>query len=87
MTFHDRVRAAYAPVDSWMAVPDTENLGSLGPNGALLHCDELSVDNMAAPDSKTPATEMVASGNAVLEGNGDQLTARAAQVTDQKKDS
>ena len=56
VTFHDRVRAAYAPVDSWTAMPDTENLGTLGPNGALLHCDELSVDNMAAPDSKTPAT-------------------------------
>jgi hypothetical protein len=86
-TFHDQVRAAYAPVDSWMASLDTENVEALGPNGALLHCDELSVDNLAAPESKTPGMEMVASGNAVLEGSGDQLTARAARITyDQKKD-
>ena len=77
-TFHDQVRAAYAPVDSWTASLDTENVEALGPNGALLHCDELSADNLAAPASKTPGLEFVAAGNAVLEGGGDQFTARAA---------
>ena len=86
-TFHDQVRAAYAPVDSWTASLDTENVEALGPNGALLHCDELSADNLAAPASKTPGLEFVAAGNAVLEGSGDQFTARAARITyDQKKD-
>ncbi|MGO8688707.1 MAG: hypothetical protein ACLQLG_03660 [Thermoguttaceae bacterium] len=86
-TFHDQVRAAYAPVDSWTASLDTENVEALGPNGALLHCDELSADNLAAPASKTPGLEFVAAGNAVLEGGGDQFTARAARITyDQKKD-
>ena len=39
------------------------------------------------PTSKTPGLEFVAAGNAVLEGGGDQFTARAAHITyDQKKD-
>ena len=89
VTFHEQVRGAYAPVDSWTASIDTDSPETLGPDGAVLHCDQLSVVNMTPPHSKDAAArdmEFVAAGNAVAEGGGDVFTARAARITyDQKK--
>ena len=89
VTFHDQVRGAYAPVDSWTATIDTNSPETLGPDGAVLHCDQLSAVNMTPPHSKDAAQrdmEFVATGNAVAEGAGDLFTARAARITyDQKK--
>jgi hypothetical protein len=78
-TFHDQVRAAYAPVDSWMATLDSDDPKALGPKGALLHCDELAVNDMSAPNSNTRAMELMAAGNVVAEGG--IFTARAARMS------
>ena len=86
-TFHDRVRAVYGPVDSWSASLDTDDPKALGPNGMVLHCDELSVVDMTPPNGKERDVELAAFGNAVAEGNEGMFTARAARISyDQKKD-
>jgi lipopolysaccharide export system protein LptA len=86
-TFHDQVRAVYGPVDSWSASLDTDDPKVLGPDGMVLHCDELSVVDMAPPNGKERDVELAAVGNAVAEGSDDTFTARAARISyDQKKD-
>ena len=87
-TFHDQVRAAYAPVDSWMASLDTENVEALGPNGAAAPLRRAFGRRHGGPRSKTPAAwNSSPPATPWLEGSGDQFTARAARITyDQKKD-
>jgi hypothetical protein len=79
VTFHDQVRAAYAPVDSWMARLESDDPAVLGPRSVVLHSDELSAADMAGPGSNSRAMEFSAAGNAVVEGV--LFTARAARVS------
>jgi lipopolysaccharide export system protein LptA len=79
MTFRDHVQAAYAPVDSWAATLDVNDPDSLGPEGAVLHCDRLSVIEMATPDGKRRTMELAAEGNTVVDNS--TFTARAARMT------
>ncbi len=79
MTFNNRVRAAYAPVDSWQAVLDTNNPEKLGPRGAVLHCDRLTVSEMITPAEGRRSMELEAVGNTVVEGS--DFTARAIRMT------
>lgn len=79
MTFHDRVQAAYAPVDSWAAVLDVNDPEALGPDGVLMHCDRLSIHEMTTPDGKSRTVELEAQGNAEVERS--TFNARAARIT------
>ncbi len=78
MTFRDRVRAAYAPVDAWEARLDVNDPDSLGPDGVVMYCDRLSVNQMAGPQAKGDTLELVAEGNTVVEGS--KFTARAIRM-------
>ncbi len=97
MTFHDRVRLAYAPADSWNTTLDVDDIESLGPEGMLMSCERLTVAQMTAAQvtatqvSGPPDTwwELEAAENVVAEGQPDSGTysVRAARVTyDQRKD-
>ena len=79
VTFHDRVRAAYAPVDNWMARLESDDPAVLGPRSVVMHSDELSVYDMAPPNSNSQAMEFMAAGNVVVEGT--IFTARAARIS------
>ncbi len=87
MTFHDRVRLAYAPADSWNTTLDLDDIESLGPEGMLMSCERLTVSQMSDP----PDTwwELEAAENVVAEGQPESGTysVQAARVTyDQRKD-
>jgi hypothetical protein len=87
MTFHDQVRAAYAPVQGWLATLESDNPQLLGPTAVVVHCDHLTVVDMAA--AGRPAgpggaaggsrrAELLAEGNAIAEGS--TLTAKQTLV-------
>ena len=77
--FHDQVRTAYAPVDSWNGHLDSDDPRDLGPRGVVLSSNTLAVDDMAPPNSNTRAIELNAAGNAVMEGG--IFTARADRMS------
>jgi len=79
MTFYDRVRCAFSPVDSWDVVLDPELPDSLGPRGATMHCDRLTVVEMPVPGTRRNAFELEAGGNVVVEST--DFTARAIRMT------
>ena len=77
MTFHDQVRSAYAPVQSWLATLESDNPQLLGPNAVVVHSDHLTVVDMGPPGHPAaPAgpnggrhAELLAAGNAIAEGS------------------
>ena len=79
MTFRDRIRAVYGPVDSWETVLDADRPDSLGPEAVLLTCDQLSVIDMPAPVGHQRAMELEAAGNTIVENR--TFTARGARMT------
>jgi len=79
MTFHDRVHCAFSPVDSWGVALDPERPDSLGPRGAAMHCDRLTVAEMPVPGTGRNAFELEAGGNVVVEST--DFTARAIRMT------
>jgi hypothetical protein len=97
MTFHDQVRAAYAPVQGWLATLESDNPQVLGPTAVVLHCDHLTVVDMAAaghpagPGGAAGGSrhaELLAAGNAIAEGSTLTVkqtlvnyTARAARMS------
>ena len=68
MTFHDQVRVAYAPTDSWTTTLDSDNPDKLGAGGIVLHCNHLSVNEITTPGSPNRSPELLAVGNVVAEG-------------------
>lgn len=79
MTFLDRVRTVYGPADSWEAVLDPDKPEELGSGGAVLNCDALTVAEMAVPNRKERAMELVATGNTLVEAAS--FTARASRLS------
>ncbi len=79
LTFRDRVQAAYGPADGWGTTLDVNDPDSLGPGGAVMRCDRLTVTQMTAPTANRRSIELEATGNTVVEG--DSYTARAARMT------
>ncbi|MFH1264161.1 MAG: hypothetical protein ABIK89_00430, partial [Planctomycetota bacterium] len=79
MAFHDRVRTAYGPVDSWQAALDPDDPDTLGPDGVLITCEQLSVAEMRLPTGRDRAMELEALGNVVVKGR--TFTARAPRMT------
>jgi hypothetical protein len=91
LVLHDQVRTAFAPVASWDAVISTENPDQLGPNGLVSGCDQLSLARVIAPLAAKETTELVALGNATVEGktrtDGKNFMARGQRISyDEAKD-
>ena len=85
MTFADQVRAVYGPVEAWDAVIDPDAPGGLGERGFEMTCDALTVTQMPRPDIDANYAEMLAEGNAFIEGT--TFTASGQRLTyDQFKD-
>ncbi len=79
MTFHDRVRAVYGPVDSWEQELELTRPESLPPESMTLTCDDLRLneDPLAAHAAAKPnnqsgpqidAVQMQAKGDVRIEG-------------------
>jgi len=85
LTFHDQIRAAYAPAADWTAMIDPATPEKLGPYGVVLNCDHLEVTQMPVPSGNTQNIELKAYGNTVVDG--DKFTARASRISfDMAKD-
>lgn len=84
LTFHDQVRATYGPVGSWHETLPDDNPDALGPNGAQLDCERLTIVEMPTPLGPGKSIGLVAEGNASVKGR--DFTARGARITfDQSK--
>ena len=79
ITFHDRVRAVYGPVDSWEQELELTRPESLPPESMTLTCDDLRLneDPLAAHAAAKPnnqsgpqidAVQMQAKGDVRIEG-------------------
>ncbi len=79
LQFNQQVAAAFAPVHSWTATLPVDQPELLGPDGFVMHCDQLRIDQVASLLRDRPSLELTASGNTVVEGNN--FTARAARMT------
>ena len=79
MSFHRQVRTVYGPVDSWEDTLEIDNPDALGPRGALLSCDRLSVTEMETPLDKRRTMELETVGNTRVEGQ--TYAARANRMT------
>ena len=87
MTFHDHVRAAHAPAQSWLTTLESDDPAVLGPDAVVLQCEHLTVNDMSPASGSGPSAgaELTAVGNVVAEGT--TFTARAARMTyNQAKD-
>ena len=79
MQFNNQVTAAFAPVSDWNVTVPIDQPETLGPQGAVLTCDQLGVNQVVVPMSDRRAMELAAAGNVVVEGQ--DFTARAARMT------
>jgi lipopolysaccharide export system protein LptA len=79
MAFANAVKTVYGSVDSWDAVLDPDKPERLGPRGAVLTCDQLAVAEMPTANRTQRATELVASGNTLVEAAA--YTARASRIS------
>jgi hypothetical protein len=66
--FRDQVRTGYAPVDAWEKTIPVNNPDKLGPEGATVNCDQLTVTEMFLPLGGQKSIELEALGNAQAEG-------------------
>ena len=69
LTFYDQVHCVYGPVESWDATLDIDDPDSLGPKGALLTSDALTVTQIATPLEGDSSLELLAQGNVRVEGS------------------
>ena len=69
LTFHDQVHCVYGPVDSWDATLDMDDPDALGPKGALLTSDKLTVTRMTTPLDGVKSMELVAQDNVSVRGS------------------
>lgn len=81
MTFHERVEAVFGPVPTWQDElrPGRVDPEKLGPQGAVLTCDQLSVTQSLVSSGKSGSMALEASSNVVVEGQN--FTARAVRMT------
>jgi hypothetical protein len=69
VVFRDQVQTVHGPVPVWDAVLYADRPDGLGEKGVVIHCDELSLYEMGPwVTSRRKAVELVAAGNAVVEG-------------------
>ena len=79
ITFVDSVKTVYGPVGSWATVLNPERPETLGPSGAVLSCNQLTVAEMAVPNRPQRAMELLATGNTLVEAAC--YTARASRLS------
>jgi hypothetical protein len=80
IVFGDQVETIYGPVPSWDAELDNNRPENLGERGVAITCDQLSLYEMGPwVTSRRRAVEMVAEGNAEVEGK--TFNARADRLT------
>jgi hypothetical protein len=82
LTFADQVKTVYGPVTAWDAQLTSDDPAALGPSGAILNCDQLTVREMNSSGSVSPTrgpVELEALGNTLVEG--ETFTARAHRLT------
>ena len=80
VTFSDQVKTVYGPVLDWNQTLDGDDPDKLGPQSAVLSCDQLTV--RTAPGVQKPTSDTVeleASGHTLVEGS--TFTARAERIT------
>jgi hypothetical protein len=86
LAFEERVVTVFTQVDAWDADLDPRKVDpeGLGPEGALLTCDRLSMVQMLHPSGKGRTMGLEANGNTVVDGQ--KFTARSVRMTyDQSK--
>lgn len=79
MTFADRVRTIYGPVETWEGKLQWGQLSTLPPQVVLLSCDQLAVAELAVTPAGERAMELLAVGNTVIESA--TYTARANRLS------
>ena len=79
MSFHERVRVVYGPVQSWEEQLDGDRPDLLGPEAIVMDCDRLTLVDMPAPAPNQRAMELEAIGNTAVLGK--TFTARGARMT------
>jgi lipopolysaccharide export system protein LptA len=80
IVFGDQVETIYGPVPSWDAELDNNRPDNLGERGVAITCDQLSLYEMGPwVTNRRRAVEMVAKGNAEVEGK--TFNARADRLT------
>lgn len=67
MTFHDRVHILYGPVERPLATIDPDELPK---DAGHMQCDQLQVQHRQPEEGVQPFIELLAEGNATLEGRG-----------------
>jgi hypothetical protein len=89
LTFHERVKAVYGPVDSWEQELDTSRPETLPPDAMTMTCEKMRIneDPMAARQApndlkKKPVgpINFVASGNVRIDGQTPSHGAFSAQA-------
>jgi len=85
LTFHGRVRTAYAPAQSWTTTLEGDDPRRLGPGAAVLQCEQLTVNDMSpVSGSSSRNLEFTAQDNVVGEGigpTGTDYTIRSYRAT------
>lgn len=79
MTFNEQVTTVYGPVPSWDASLSPDRPELLGPQGAVMQCDRLTVTQMPGANPNERTLELEAVGNTRVEG--EQFTARGHRIT------
>jgi len=84
MTFENQVRATYGRVESWETRLDPTRPEQLGPKGAVLTCERMTLAESGTSASGRAQYEMAATGNASVEGNtfralGERITYSTAK--------
>lgn len=80
IVFRDQVETVHGPIPAWDAELSPDRPESLGERGVVVTCDQLSLYEMGPWVTKRRrAFELLASGNAIVEGR--TFNAQAARIT------
>ena len=77
--FEHHIRTVYGPVSDWTKSLDMDIPEGLGPQDFLMTCRYLSLYDLGQSGQDSPAFELTASGNTLVEGKS--FTARAQRIT------
>ena len=85
VTFADQVKAIYGPVDTWEQKLEADDPALLGPQGAILTCDQLTVRQMPSAQAKARGSvELEALGNTVVENVSYEAKAHRLTYAEEK---
>ena len=81
--FANEVRLTFGPVTDWGATLPDDNPDALGPSGAVMSCQAMTITEMGSLTNGKPAMELQASDNVVIEGL--DFTARGSKISYQQQ--